>query len=123
MIRRHRKAYDLIYGEDIIEDGEDSGEVRGEDEDSKQERLDVEKIDSKTYAKYPLVAKDIRKVYPGVNGRRPKVANQRLCLKIERGELFGLLGPNGAGKTTFISQLTGMFKPTSGNAWMSGFDI
>ena len=50
-----------------------------------------------------MIAKDIRKVYPGVNGRKPKVANKKLSLKIQRGELFGLLGPNGAGKTTFIS--------------------
>jgi ABC-type multidrug transport system ATPase subunit len=70
-----------------------------------------------------MVAKDIRKVYPGVNGRKPKVANRSICLKVHPGELFGLLGPNGAGKTTFISQVTGMFKPTSGNAWLSGFDI
>jgi ABC-2 type transport system ATP-binding protein len=44
-------------------------------------------------------------------------------LRINKGELFGLLGPNGAGKTTFISQLTGMYRPTSGNAWISGYDI
>jgi ABC-type multidrug transport system ATPase subunit len=70
-----------------------------------------------------LIAKDIRKVYPGVNGRKPKVANKNLSLRINKGELFGLLGPNGAGKTTFISQLTGMYRPTSGNAWVSGYDI
>ena len=70
-----------------------------------------------------MIAKDIRKVYPGVNGGKSKVANKSISLKIERGELFGLLGPNGAGKTTFISMLTGMYKPTAGNAWMSGYDI
>lgn len=46
-----------------------------------------------------------------------------MCLKVKRGELFGLLGPNGAGKTTLISMVTGMYKPTSGNAWMAGYDI
>lgn len=70
-----------------------------------------------------MIAKDIRKVYPGVNGMKPKVANKNLSLKINKGELFGLLGPNGAGKTTFISQLTGMYRPTSGNAWVAGYDI
>ena len=62
-------------------------------------------------------------MYPGFGGRPPKVANKSICLKIRKGELFGLLGPNGAGKTTLISMLTGMYKPTAGNAWMSGYDI
>lgn len=94
-----------------------------EDDDSKTERRDVNSIKSNNYHKYPLIAKDMRKIYPGINGNKAKVANKSLSLKIERGELFGLLGPNGAGKTTFISMLTGMYKPTSGNAWMSGIDI
>lgn len=65
----------------------------------------------------------MRKVYPGFSNKPPKVANKSISLKIKRGELFGLLGPNGAGKTTLISMLTGMYKPTGGNAWMSGYDI
>jgi ABC-2 type transport system ATP-binding protein len=55
------------------------------------------------YYKYPLVVKDIRKVYPGVEGRKPKIANKSISMKVNRGEIFGLLGPNGAGKTTLIS--------------------
>ena len=34
-----------------------------------------------------------------------------------------MLGPNGAGKTTLISMLTGLYSPTQGNAWVSGYDI
>ena len=48
--------------------------------------------------------------------------------------MFGLLGyfnfkidtnlrPNGAGKTTVISMLTGLYRPTYGNAWIAGYDI
>lgn len=55
------------------------------------------------YIKYPLVVKDIRKVYPSFGIRPPKVANKNITLKVNNGELFGLLGPNGAGKTTLIS--------------------
>jgi len=33
------------------------------------------------------------------------------------------LGPNGAGKTTTISMLTGLFMPTTGNAWFAGHSI
>jgi ABC-type uncharacterized transport system ATPase subunit len=116
--------YKAVYGvhEEDEEEG-DQSEVKGEDDDSKKERTEVHMIDKDDYKKYPLIAKDIRKVYPGVNGRKPKVANKNLSLRINKGELFGLLGPNGAGKTTFISQLTGMYRPTSGNAWISGYDI
>ncbi len=46
-----------------------------------------------------------------------------LDLHIEEGEIFGLLGPNGAGKTTLISMLCTILKPTSGRAWVNGFDI
>lgn len=63
----------------------------------------VHNIDKQEFFKYPLVVKDIRKVYPGVLGRPPKIANKNISLKIDSGELFGLLGPNGAGKTTLIS--------------------
>lgn len=46
-----------------------------------------------------------------------------LSLSVEAGEVFGLLGPNGAGKTTTIKMLTTLLPPTSGKAWVSGFEI
>ncbi len=46
-----------------------------------------------------------------------------LNLSIEEGEIFGLLGPNGAGKTTLLSMLCTILKPTSGRAWVNGFDV
>jgi ABC-2 type transport system ATP-binding protein len=44
-------------------------------------------------------------------------------LQIEKGEIFGLLGPNGAGKTTTIGMLCTIIRPTSGSAFIAGYDI
>ncbi len=45
-----------------------------------------------------------------------------VSLTIQPGEVFGYLGPNGAGKTTTIRLLTGMLRPTSGQARIFGLD-
>ena len=46
-----------------------------------------------------------------------------LNLEIRRGELYALLGVNGAGKTTAIRLLTGLTRPTSGDALVGGYSI
>lgn len=113
-----------IYGDDShLISFRDDNELLDEDADAKGERDIIYKLRPSDYHNYPLVAKDVRKVYPGVNGRPPKVANKNISIKVHNGELFGLLGPNGAGKTTLISQLIGMYQFTSGNAWIGGFSI
>ena len=50
-------------------------------------------------------------------------AVDKLNLEIRQGELFSLLGVNGAGKTTTIKMLTGLTKPTSGDALVGGHSI
>lgn len=52
-----------------------------------------------------------------------KEALRGLSLHIPEGEIFGLVGPNGAGKTTAIRIMTGLILPTSGRAFIAGFDI
>jgi ABC-type multidrug transport system ATPase subunit len=62
--------------------------------------------------------KELTKIYPpGV------LANDRISLKIEAGEIFGLFGPNGAGKTTLIRQLAGLLRPSRGTIRLFGYDI
>lgn len=50
-------------------------------------------------------------------------AVDKLQLEVEQGELFSLLGVNGAGKTTTIKMLTGLTKPTGGDAMVGGYSI
>jgi ABC-2 type transport system ATP-binding protein len=51
------------------------------------------------------------------------LAVDQLSLTIHPGEVFGLLGPNGAGKTTTIRMLSALISPTSGTAWVAGYQV
>lgn len=51
------------------------------------------------------------------------VALNGVSLDVHEGEVFAYLGPNGSGKTTTIKILTGLTRPTSGQASLNGFDI
>ena len=46
-----------------------------------------------------------------------------LNLTVRQGELLSLLGVNGAGKTTTVKLLTGLTRPTSGEAFLNGKSI
>ncbi|MCX7568402.1 ABC transporter ATP-binding protein [Tumebacillus sp. DT12] len=46
-----------------------------------------------------------------------------LNLQIEAGSVFGFVGPNGAGKSTTMSILATLLAPTSGQAYVDGYDV
>ncbi|MGE5894830.1 MAG: ATP-binding cassette domain-containing protein [bacterium] len=53
------------------------------------------------------------------NGKR---AVDGIQFQVEKGSIYGFLGPNGAGKTTTINILCTLLKPTSGKAFVNGYD-
>jgi len=51
------------------------------------------------------------------------VAVDGINLSVSEGQVFGFLGPNGAGKSTAIRMLTTLLHPTSGEVYVSGFNV
>src|SRR5512140_3325267 len=45
-----------------------------------------------------------------------------ITFEVEQNTIFGFLGPNGAGKTTTINILCTLLAPTSGSAFLNGYD-
>jgi len=56
-------------------------------------------------------------------GKEKVEALKGVNISIEKGELFTLLGPNGAGKTTFLRIISTQLLPTSGEAYVLGFNV
>ena len=51
------------------------------------------------------------------------LALQSVSLSLPRGQVLALLGHNGAGKTTLVNILATLIAPTSGQAWVAGYDV
>jgi ABC-2 type transport system ATP-binding protein len=51
------------------------------------------------------------------------IAANEITIEVYKGEIFGFLGANGAGKTTAMRMLCGLSRPSSGNAFIAGFDV
>eukprot|EP00761_Pharyngomonas_kirbyi_P012678 gb/GECH01012705.1/.p1 GENE.gb/GECH01012705.1/~~gb/GECH01012705.1/.p1 ORF type:complete len:859 (+),score=194.83 gb/GECH01012705.1/:1-2577(+) len=111
-----------------IHDHDERGEVHDLEKQDTEEhpkgyedvlyQMQMVKEGAATKETHPVLIDALRKKYGG-----GKIAVKDLYLAMERGECFGLLGPNGAGKTSTINMLCGMFPPSSGTAYVNGYDI
>jgi len=67
---------------------------------------------------FAIEARKLNKIY---NGKIK--ALDGVDLTVNPAEVFAFLGPNGSGKTTLMRILTTQFKPTSGEAYIFGFNV
>jgi ABC-2 type transport system ATP-binding protein len=51
------------------------------------------------------------------------LAVNNVSMQVRRGTIFGLLGPNGAGKSTLMRMICTLLRPTSGRAFVNGYDV
>lgn len=67
---------------------------------------------------YSIETRSLKKIY-----RSETIAVNDISFAVDEGEIFGFLGPNGAGKSTTLMILTTLLKPTSGEAFVAGFNV
>jgi len=53
----------------------------------------------------------------------PVVANNNVCLEVNKGEIHALLGENGSGKSTLMNMLSGIYTPDSGAIYIKGKQV
>jgi ABC-2 type transport system ATP-binding protein len=80
-----------------------------------------------------ITVQNLTKTFPARRGlktllQRPLRPNgievlRDISLEVLPGEALGLLGPNGAGKTTLLEILSTLLLPTSGRAWVCGYEV
>ncbi len=65
----------------------------------------------------------LTKIFNTGKKTQPIRAVENLTLEVPEAEVFGFLGPNGAGKTTTVRMLSSLIAPTSGRAWINGYEV
>ncbi|RLG72591.1 MAG: hypothetical protein DRO11_01930 [Methanobacteriota archaeon] len=68
-----------------------------------------------------ILTKDVSRTFRTKKGVIKALENTNIS--VNAGELFGVLGPNGAGKTTLIKILSTLLLPTSGEAYVLGYNV
>ncbi|KAF2069523.1 hypothetical protein CYY_009160 [Polysphondylium violaceum] len=91
------------------------------DIESTYDNQDVELIPVDIRNKTTVSIRNLRKEFQTGDGLR--VAVNELYLDMYQDQIHAFLGPNGSGKSTTIGMLTGLFPPTSGNAFIQDNSI
>ncbi len=89
------------------------------DDDVEEE---AKRIESSSKNDYSVKIDKLCKIYKTSSGKF-KTATNQISFGVKNGECFALLGVNGAGKTTTFKMLSGDVRPTSGQAFINGFNI
>uniref|UniRef100_A0A4W3HH88 ATP binding cassette subfamily A member 3 n=1 Tax=Callorhinchus milii TaxID=7868 RepID=A0A4W3HH88_CALMI len=93
-----------------------------EEDDDPEKALKTEFMEDEPVGLFPgIKIKHLSKVFKA--GNQKKLVVSDLTLNMYEGQITVLLGHNGAGKTTTLFMLTGMYPPTSGQAYISGYNI
>src|SRR3990170_2251091 len=72
------------------------------------------RIRSSNHDEYAIVVEGLTRKF------RRQTAVDHVSFRVARGRFFGFLGPNGAGKSTTIRMLTGLLRPSAGDAVIEG---
>ena len=51
------------------------------------------------------------------------VANNNICLTVNKGEILSILGENGSGKTTLMNMISGIYFPDHGQIFVDGKEV
>ncbi|KAF9320866.1 hypothetical protein BG003_004423 [Podila horticola] len=96
---------------------DDSSRIQGGDADVQKELERVRTVYDPEQT--PLILDNLYHRYAG----KVIPALRGMSFGVEKNTVLGLLGPNGAGKSTMIHLLTGLYRPTSGTAYVAGANI
>lgn len=67
--------------------------------------------------KAAIELKNITKTFGNV------VANNNVCLTVNKGEILSILGENGSGKTTLMNMISGIYFPDEGQIFIDGKEV
>lgn len=79
--------------------------------------MDLENTLTPPDANVVLEVREVTKRFPGI------LANDRINLKLRRGEILALLGENGAGKSTLMNIIYGLYHQDEGQVFLKGREV